>query len=73
MHYCVQHMSICFLMFAFELGIRDWSLNTGRGGGATKWEGGHVNFYPYENGGGGGVSHAERGGGTTSFEVVFTP
>ena len=33
--------------------IRDWSLITGRGGGATKREGGgHVKFYPYEKGGG---------------------
>ena len=30
--------------------IRDWSLITGRGG-ATKREGGHVKFYPYEKGG----------------------
>ena len=33
--------------------IRDWSLITGRGGGATKREGGHMKFYPYEKGGGG--------------------
>ena len=33
--------------------FRDWSLITGRGGGATKQEGGgHVKFYPYEKGGG---------------------
>ena len=31
--------------------MRDWSLITGRGG-ATKREGGHVKFYPYEKGGG---------------------
>ena len=31
--------------------LRDWSLITGRGGGATKREGGHVKFYPYEKGG----------------------
>ena len=30
--------------------LRDWSLITGRGG-ATKREGGHVKFYPYEKGG----------------------
>ena len=30
--------------------LRDWSLITG-GGGAEKWEGGHVKFYPYEKGG----------------------
>ena len=30
--------------------VRDWSLITGRGG-ATKREGGHVRFYPYEKGG----------------------
>ena len=29
--------------------VRDWSLITGRG--ATKREGVHVKFYPYENGG----------------------
>ena len=27
--------------------VRDW----GGGGGATKWEGGHVKFYPYKKGG----------------------
>ena len=33
------------------------------GGGATKREGGHVKFYPYEKGGGGrkSLSHAEGG------------
>ena len=31
--------------------VRDWSPITGRGGGATKWEGGHVKLYPYEKGG----------------------
>ena len=30
--------------------LRDWSLITGRRG-ATKREGGHVKFYPYEKGG----------------------
>ena len=37
---------------------------------------GHVKFYPYKKGGGGGYrhsfSHAEGGGGTKSFVVVFT-
>ena len=42
--------------------LRDWSLMTGRGG-ATKWEGGHVRFYPYKKGGGKRFSHAEGGGG----------
>ena len=37
---------------------------TNGGGGATKWEGGHVKFYPYERGGGETFSHAEGGGGT---------
>ena len=32
--------------------MTDWSLITGRGGGATKREGGHVKFNPYEKGGG---------------------
>ena len=41
--------------------FRDWSLITGRGGGATKREGGHVKFYPYEKGGGKGFSHSEGG------------
>ena len=33
-----------------------------------------MKFYPYKIGGGGGesFSHAEGGGGTNSFEVVFT-
>ena len=49
-----------------DIRVRYWSLITGRGGGggATKWEGGHVKFYPYERGGGGAVksySHAEGG------------
>ena len=30
-------------------------------GGATKREGGHVKFYPYEKGGGKSFSHAEEG------------
>ena len=30
--------------------VRDWSLITGRGGGATKREGGHVKFHTYEKG-----------------------
>ena len=30
--------------------VRKWSLITGRGG-ATKWEGGHGKFYPYEKAG----------------------
>ena len=42
--------------------MRDWSLVTGRGG--LQNGGGHMKFYPYEKGGGGGgksVSHAEGG------------
>ena len=31
-----------------------------------------MKFYPYKKGGGKGFSHAEGGGGTTSFAVVFT-
>ena len=43
--------------------VRDWSLITGRGG-LQNGRGGHVKFYPYEKGGGGGgksFSHAEWG------------
>ena len=43
--------------------FRDWSLITGRGG-LQNGRGGHVKFYPYEMGGGGGgkrLSHAEGG------------
>ena len=60
-------------LLPWRFSFRDWSLITGREGGATKWEGGrHVKFYPYEKGGGAkSFSHAE-GGGTTSFGVVFT-
>ena len=49
--------------------VRDWSLITGRGGGATKRE-----FYLYENGGGGRkcFSHAEVVGGTQCFGVVLS-
>ena len=35
-----------------QVGVRDWSLIKGRGG-ATKREGAHVKFYPYEKEGGG--------------------
>ena len=46
----------------FTVLVRDWSLITGRGGG-YKTGGGHVKFYLYEKGGGGGkstsFSHAE--------------
>ena len=52
--------------------IRDWSLITGRGG-ATKREGGHVKFYPYEMGRGGveQVLAMLKGEGTTSLGVVL--
>ena len=36
---------------SFTVEVRDWSLIPGRGGGATKREGGHVKFYPYKKGG----------------------
>ena len=39
-----------FLSRQFQYAFRDWSLIMGRGG-ATKREGGHVKFYPYEKGG----------------------
>ena len=44
--------------------FRDWSLITGRGGGATKREGGggHVKFYPYEKGGAEKVLAMLKGG-----------
>ena len=44
--------------------LRDWSLITGREGGYKTGGGGHVKFYPYEKGGGGGgksLSHAVVG------------
>ena len=50
--------------------FRDWSLITGRGGDATKREGGgHVKFYPYEKGGGGAekVLAMLKGGGHKKF------
>ena len=54
---CVANSSLCLPSYT----IRDWSLITGRRG-ATKWEGGHVKFYPYEKGGGQkGFSHVEGG------------
>ena len=41
------------LLYHFFLGIRDRSLITSRGGGATKRGGGRqVKFYPYKRGGG---------------------
>ena len=43
-----------------------WGLQNGRGGGLVK-------FYPYKKGGKSFTfSHAEVGGGTKSFGVVFT-
>ena len=44
-----------------KVGIRDWSLITGRGGATKREGGGHVKFYPYEKGGGKSFSHAEGG------------
>ena len=41
--------------------IRDWSLITGREG-ASKREGGHVKFYPYEKGGAEQVLAMLKGG-----------
>ena len=49
-----QIIDVNFLIsksIGLNLKFRDWSLITGRGGGATKREGGHVKFYPYEKGG----------------------
>ena len=45
----------------YELDYKGQSLIAGRG--STKREGGHVKFYPFEKGGGGGksFSHAEGG------------
>ena len=53
--------------------IRDRSLITGGGGGATKWEGGHVKFYPSKKRGGGAekVLAMLKEGGTKSFGVIF--
>ena len=52
--------------------LGDWSLNTGRGAGATKREGEAREVLPLQKGGGGGksFSHAE-GGGTEGLGVVF--
>ena len=47
--------------------------NYGEGGWATKREGGHVKFCPYEKEGGGGVlAMLKGGGGATRFGVVYT-
>ena len=53
--------------------VRDWSLITGSGGGATKREGGgHVKFYPYEKRGAGkSLSHAGGGGVHQTFWGSF--
>ena len=58
--------------FVHSLNKRDWSLITGKGGGATKREGGHVKFYPYEKGGGAEKVLAMLKGDTKSCGVVFT-
>ena len=44
----------------FHIGLRDWSLITGRRG-LQNGRGGHVKFYPYEKGGGKSFSHSEGG------------
>ena len=44
--------------------VRDWSLITGRGGGACE-------VLPPTKRGGGGGSHAEGAGGKQSFKVFF--
>ena len=41
--------------------------NSGEGGGATKREGGHVKFYPYEKGGGAEKVLAMLKGGHNKF------
>ena len=56
--------------------FRDWSLITGRGGGATKREGGGgaCEVIPLQKGGGADkvLAMLKGGGGmTTSFRVVF--
>ena len=38
-------------MFQLFVNYRDWSLITGRGGGATKWEGGAREVLPLRKGG----------------------
>ena len=48
-------VSTCYTLGHF----RDWSLITGRG--ATKQQGGHVNFFPYKKGAGKSFSCAEVG------------
>ena len=46
----------------WNIGFRDWSLITGRGGGLQNGRGGgHVKFYPYEKGGRKKFCHAEGG------------
>ena len=45
--------------------------NYGEGGGATKREGGHVKFYPYEKGGGGAESFHPLKGGREKFYPVL--
>ena len=50
--------------------LRGWSLITGRGG-ATKREGGHVKFYPYEKGGAENVLVMLKGGGAQQFWGSF--
>ena len=54
-------------------GLRDWSLITRRGGGATKREGGAHEVLPLERGGGAEkvLAVLKGGGGTKSFGVVF--
>ena len=50
--------------------LRDWSLITGRGGGATKWEVGAREVLPLRKGGRGGKSFSHAEGGHNKFYAV---
>ena len=55
------------------IGLGDWSLITGRGGGQIGRGRGHVKFYAYEKGGGGAqkvLAMLKEGGGAKSFHLL---
>ena len=52
-HVVSQSMALFSIQAQVCVHLRDWSLNTGRGGGYKTGEGWHVKFYPYKKAGGG--------------------
>ena len=45
----IVYVGGCLMGMRVFMNLRDWSIIPGRGGGATKREGGQVKFYSYKN------------------------